>query len=97
MKQNQPVRGPKYRSRIFEEYLSRQSPERFAEIVRGEAMYGDLTADEHSLKRAAERQLEECMSGLEEKPAGTKTATDIDVAHDYVPVYGSNGWRGDGA
>jgi hypothetical protein len=95
-KENRPTQGPKFRSRVFEEYLSRQSPERFAEIVRGEAAYGELITSEHSLKRSAERQLEECMVGLEEKPAGTKTATDIDVAHDYVPVYGSNGWRGDG-
>lgn len=58
---NKPLRGPKYRSRAFQEYLLAQSPERVAEIVRGESSYNDMRDDPGSLAAASERDHAELM------------------------------------
>lgn len=93
---NKPLLGPKYRSRVFQAYLLRQTPERAAEILAGERAFGDLRKDPGSVAMAAEREHVDTSLGREEKPAGSKTATEIDLHHAHVPVYGSNGWAGDG-
>ena len=69
MKPNKPLRGPKYRSRVFQEYLLEQTPERAAEILAGERGYNELRADPGSVGAAAERDLVESMLGPEVVPA----------------------------
>lgn len=93
---NKPLRGPKYRSRIFQAYLLRQTPERAAEILAGERAFGDLQKDPGSTAMAAEREHGDMLLGYEEKAAGSQTSTEIDLSHGRVPVYGSRGWAGDG-
>jgi hypothetical protein len=56
MSPNAPLRGPKYRSRAFQEYLLRQTPERAAEIIAAERGYNELHDDPGSVAQAAELQ-----------------------------------------
>jgi hypothetical protein len=55
MKPNEPLRGPKYRSRVFQEYLLQQAPERAAEILAGEQTFNKLREDPGSVAAVAER------------------------------------------
>jgi hypothetical protein len=64
---NKPLRGPKYRSRAFQEYLLRQTPERAAEILAGERFFNELHADQGSVAAAAERVYQETLEGPESK------------------------------
>lgn len=56
-----PLRGPKNRSRAFQEYLLRQTPERAAAIMVGEKAFNELTSDKGSVAQAAERDYAEIM------------------------------------
>jgi hypothetical protein len=51
---NEPLRGPRYRSRAFQEYLLRQPPERAAEILAAEHAFNELQQDPGSVAGAAE-------------------------------------------
>jgi hypothetical protein len=78
-KDTKPLRGSKYRSRAFQEYLLRQSPERRAEILAGERRFTDLRESPHCLAAAAERDYAQDLLGPESKlpgePAGSHLAT----------------------
>jgi hypothetical protein len=64
---NKPLRGPKYRSRAFQEYMLRQPPERAQEILADELAFNELRADPNCLAQAAEREYAEDMAGPESK------------------------------
>lgn len=63
---NAPLRGPVRRSRAFQEYLLRQTPERRAEIVAGERDYEKAQAVPSGPKAARERDFDESMRGFED-------------------------------
>jgi hypothetical protein len=86
MKQNQPLRGPKYRSRAFQEYLLRQTPERAAEIIASEGHYNELRSEPGSVAAAAERIHADSMVGFEDKPAGVTGRLDP-LQDPLLPLY----------
>ena len=61
-----PLRGPKYRSRIFQEYLLRQTPKRRAEISAAEYTFTYSHHQQHSAASAAERDYHYDMRPLDE-------------------------------
>jgi hypothetical protein len=83
---NQPLRGPKYRSRAFQEYLLQQTPERAAEILAGEQKFNELRADPGGVAAAAERVHEDSMFGAEDKPAGITGRLDP-LEDPLLPLY----------
>lgn len=58
-----PYFGPTKRSRAYQAYLLRQTPERRAELMANEAAYDDLRASPGSIHTAAERDFAEVMAG----------------------------------
>lgn len=58
-----PLRGPAYRSRVFQEYIEEQPPERAEAIMAGERSYNQLRHDPGSVGMAAARTLLDTMEG----------------------------------
>lgn len=61
-----PLRGPKYRGRVFQEYLLQQTPERRAEISAAECTFAYSRHHQHSAASAAERDYHYDMRPLDE-------------------------------
>lgn len=93
---NKPLRGPKYRSRTFQEYLLRQEPVRAAEIMNGERAYNELVKDPGSPQAIAEALYHDdlTMPVPVDLPAG-KTVSGFDSQSDTRitvagnPIFGS--------
>jgi hypothetical protein len=64
-----PLRGPKYRSRAFQEYLLEQSPERAEQILAAEAQFTRAQSEPHGVAAALCRDYEEQMRGPRDGPA----------------------------
>lgn len=65
MTTRRPLQGPKYRGRVFQEYLLQQTPERRAEILAGERTFA-YSRHQHSASSAAERDYHYDMRPLDE-------------------------------
>jgi hypothetical protein len=85
-KPNEPLRGPKYRSRAFQEYLLQQTPERVKEILAAESAYNELRHDPGSIAAAAERIMGDTLTGFEDKPAGMTGRLDP-LEDPLLPLY----------
>jgi hypothetical protein len=73
----EPLRGPRYRSRLFQEYFLRQSPERQAQISAGERAFTSLRSSEHGVAAAAERDFAQDLAGLESKLEGERSGSHL--------------------
>ena len=76
---NKPLRGPKYRSRAFQEYLLRQTPEQAAKIVAAEDVFNGLRKDPGSVAGASEALYNHDLNDRvpEDSPAGITDRMDL--------------------